>query len=74
MPGAAAAVRTLEDGRQLSYKKTSKSTGLAASVSYFDATNRVLLTGKEGFRGRLIYSQTQYDERGRVSWTSLPYS
>ena len=42
----------LEDGRQLSYKKTSKSTGSAGAISYFDAVNRVLLVEREGFRGR----------------------
>lgn len=47
--------------------------GAPTSYVYYDMLNREIRAQVQGFDGRLITKDTQYDSLGRVSQTSLPY-
>jgi len=44
-----------------------------ASVAYFDSLNRQLRSATQGFDGRWVYKDTEYDNQGRVQKVSRPY-
>lgn len=44
-----------------------------ASVAYYDQHNRALRTATQGFDGRWIYKDTEYDNQGRAHRVSRPY-
>lgn len=44
-----------------------------ARISYFDRLNREVRVATQGFDGRWIYKDTQYDSRGQVAQVSRPY-
>ncbi|MGF0539380.1 RHS repeat-associated core domain-containing protein [Agrobacterium sp. ES01] len=46
---------------------------LAETKTYYDKQGRVLRVDQEGFGGKRIYQDTEYDARGRAIRTSLPY-
>lgn len=43
------------------------------SAAYFDRLNRTVRLASQGFDGRWIYTDTQYDGQGRVAQVSRPY-
>lgn len=55
------------------YYVTGSSSGAPASYRYYDMLSREIRVQVQGFDGRLVTKDTQYDGLGRVSQTSLPY-
>ena len=55
------------------YYIATTSSGSPASYVYYDMLNRAMRSQAQGFDGRLVTKDTQYDSLGRVSQTSLPY-
>ncbi len=55
------------------YFVTTQSTDSPLGKAYFDNLNREIRTQTQGFDGRTVYKDTQYDALGRTQRTSRPY-
>lgn len=75
---SASDLRELDDtvevhGRRSKFRQSQRVGDLAETVTYYDFQGRTLRVDQEGFSGRRVYQDTQYDVRGRAVATSLPY-
>ncbi|MBI3343676.1 MAG: VCBS repeat-containing protein [Gammaproteobacteria bacterium] len=55
------------------YFVTTQSTGNPAAISYVDKLGREIRSQGQGFDGRAVYRDTQFDALGRTQQTSRPY-
>ncbi len=55
------------------YFVTTQSTGNPAAISYVDKLGREIRSQGQGFDGRVVYRDTQFDVLGRTQQTSRPY-
>jgi len=61
-------------GSNRAYSKiTNQVSGGVTSVTYYDQFDREIRKQTQGFDGKLIYVDTEYDAFGRVKRTSTPY-
>ncbi|MBB3059200.1 FG-GAP-like repeat-containing protein, partial [Microbulbifer rhizosphaerae] len=56
------------------YQQTAKDAGGAESLACFDVVGRKTRSATRGFDGAWVYADTEYDNLGRVSRKSEPYS
>lgn len=57
----------------IEYYIEEKTTGESVKRSFFDAMGRVIATTTIGLTGDIIYTQSEYDYRGRLSVESVPF-
>ena len=60
-------------GGQGIYTTTRTITGKPSTVVHYDALSREIRTGNKRFNGQWQYTDTEYNQRGFVSRTSLPF-
>lgn len=63
----------LVTGTMPKYKVTVTTTGSAPAVEYFDKLGRSLRQQAVGFNGALIFTDTEYNNKGQVTKVSEPY-
>ncbi|TAG09031.1 MAG: hypothetical protein EAZ42_08205, partial [Verrucomicrobia bacterium] len=64
---------TYLDRQSIIFIRKTQGTGAAATTAYLDAQGRVLMSSAESFDGRLVFSRTDYDVRGRNFRQSQPF-
>lgn len=57
----------------VTYLVTATKTGTPMTQAYYDALGREIRTGGMGFDGKYLYTDCQYDNRGRLSKVSQPF-
>ena len=60
-------------GGQGVYTVTHTVTGKPATIVHYDAISRVIRSGNQRFNGQWQYTDTEYNQRGLVNRTSLPF-
>ena len=55
------------------YKISQTNSGKPEQITYFDAFNRLIKKTHQGFDGRWVNQDTNYDNLGRITSASLPY-
>lgn len=61
------------NGSAATYLVTTTKTGAPMAQIYYDAFGREIRSGRVSFDGRYLYTDRQYDNRGRLSKVSQPF-